>query len=132
VSDLRRLILTHRRWAALLLFAALALRIMMPAGFMPVATGKTVTIALCTGTGPVPVTLHIPGEPGKGDSHRDGAAQPCAYAALGGPALAAADPALLAAALLFAFVLALLSTDLRLPRFGAYLRPPLRGPPALL
>lgn len=110
---------------------ALLLKVVVPAGFMTVATGKTLTVELCTGTGPASVTLHIPAEPGKKDGKSGSAEQPCAFSALGAQALAATDPVLLAAALLFAFIFALIAPDQRLPRRTSHLRPPLRGPPAL-
>jgi hypothetical protein len=128
---LRHLARTHRRWAALLFCLALLLKVVVPAGVMTVATGKTLTVELCTGTGPASVTLHIPTESGKEDGKHSAAEQPCAFSALGAQSLAATDPVLLAAALLFIFVLALIAPDQRLPRRTSYLRPPLRGPPAI-
>ncbi|MBN8817654.1 MAG: DUF2946 family protein [Sphingomonas sp.] len=131
MHSLRHLARTHRHWAALLFCLALLLKVVVPAGFMTVATGKTLTVELCTGTGPASVTLHIPAEPGKKDGKSGSAEQPCAFSALGAQALAATDPVLLAAALLFAFIFALIAPDQRLPRRTSHLRPPLRGPPAL-
>jgi len=133
VLHLRRLIHSHRCWAAVLLGVALLLKTVVPAGYMTVNNGKTVTVELCSSSGAGPMTLHIPvdGESRKGDD-KAFADQPCAFAGLGAHALAATDPVVLAAALAFTFILALLAADLRLPRHGDHLRPPLRGPPALV
>lgn len=132
VQRFRRLALNHGRWAALLFCLALSLRILMPTGFMPVATGKALTVELCTGTGPASLVLHVPAAPGKDRDQGKPADQPCSFSALGIQSLAAADPVLLGAALLFAFLLALLVPESAPVRDAAHLRPPLRGPPALV
>jgi len=130
---LRRLLLSNRCWATTLLGLALLLKALMPAGYMTVANGKSITVEICSGTGPASVTLHIPTDGSdKGGKGTSSAEQPCAFAGLGAQALAAVDPLILAAALAFAFIVALLFVDLRLPRHCEYLRPPLRGPPAHL
>ena len=128
---LRRLILSNRCWAATLFGLALLLKALMPAGYMTVSSGKSITVEICSGTGPAALTLHIPSG-GNDKSGKTSAERPCAFAGLGAQALAAVDPFILEAALAFAFILALLTVDLRLPRHREHLRPPLRGPPALI
>lgn len=125
---LRRLILSNRCWAATLLGLALLLKALMPAGYMTVSSGKSITVEICSGTGPASLTLHIPSD--EHDKGKASAEQHCAFAGLGAQALAAVDPYILEAALAFAFILALLFVDLRLARHRDHLRPPLRGPPA--
>ncbi|RDE06419.1 hypothetical protein DVW87_01475 [Sphingomonas aracearum] len=122
---------------ALLLLAALAMRVVVPAGFMPVFDGGRVTLALCDGFGPVAPAAPAAAMPdmahGHGPVHEhptDGATSPCAFADLALPALGAADPIVLLAALAFVAVLALLQAPLPLPALARRLRPPLRGPPA--
>lgn len=66
--------------------------------------------------------------------HSDGSharEMPCAFAGLAAAGLTATDPIQLA--LLIAFVMAVARVPLALPRLhtAPYLRPPLRGPPAL-
>ncbi|MCW2364349.1 hypothetical protein M2346_002274 [Sphingobium xanthum] len=126
---MRRLVLSHRCWAATLLGLALLFKALMPAGFMPVVSGKTLTVELCSSGGAGPITLHIPVE-GKDKTPQTQSDQTCAFGGLTAQALAATDPVVLEAALAFIFATALLQTDLRLPRHETYLRPPLRGPPA--
>lgn len=129
----RRLIMSNRCWAVTLLGLALLFKAVMPAGYMTVSSGKSVTVEICSGTGPASLTLHIPTDGGeKGGKGTTSAEQPCAFASLGTQALAAVDPVILAAALAFAFILALRIVDLRLPARREHLRPPLRGPPALI
>ena len=133
VLHLRRLILSNRCWAATLLGLALLLKALIPAGYMTVSSGKSIIVEICSGTGPASVTLHIPADGSdKGHKGTTSAEQPCAFASLGAQALAAVDPVILAAALAFTFILALRLVDLRLARHREHLRPPLRGPPALL
>ncbi len=129
MHSLRRLVLRHRHWAALLLVLALLARALLPAGYMPVMAGKTLTVAMCQGDGPV--TINIPVSAGKAGGESGGGVHhaPCAFSALNGAALAAADPLLLAEAILFAFVLALYALPLPPLRRSGHLRPPLRGPP---
>ena len=129
---LRRLAMSNRCWAATLFGLALLLKALMPAGYMTVSSGKSITVEICSGTGPASLTLHIPTDGSdKGGKGATSAEQPCAFAGLSAQALAAVDPVILAAALAFTFILALLTVDLRLPRHRDHLRPPLRGPPAL-
>lgn len=121
--------LRSRPWlAALALAAALALRLLVPAGFMPTVADGRVTLTLCSGVQPAAPMAAMPGMA----HHDDGsgtAEAPCAYADLALPALGSADPALLAAALAFVVALAMRRAIPLAPRASARLRPPLRGPP---
>ncbi|WP_082462711.1 DUF2946 family protein [Sphingobium sp. Leaf26] len=109
------------------------MKLAVPAGFMPAVSNGQIVVSLCSSAGPVKMVLAVPGlKHGKSDDghHRGTAEQPCAFASLSAPLLAAADAILLAAALLFVLALGMrplvLSAAMALP----YLRPPLRGPPA--
>lgn len=107
------------------------MKIVVPSGFMPTISNGRIVVSVCSGIGPTTMVMTIPGLEHKSDSegHQGKAEQPCAFAGLSTPSLAAADPFLLAAAILF--VLALGMRPLVLPTSTAppYLRPPLRGPP---
>lgn len=116
-------------FVALIVAAALLVRLLVPAGFMPVFAGGAVTIAVCTGDGPMQVIIPAPGATGQHDDRGGHATSPCAFADLALPAIGGADPVLLAAALLFVIAAALAAVAAAPHRRIAHLRPPLRGPP---
>ena len=123
----------HRGLMLALLALALAARALLPAGWMPQAGERVLTMAICADAsgGKLVHRIVLPASQkpvGEGAGH----AKPgtCAWSSLAMASLSGADPALLAAALLF--ILALGFADVALPRRAEreYLRPPLRGPPA--
>jgi hypothetical protein len=124
VTSLRRLARRFPALAAAAVLAALLLRLVVPAGFMPVVEHGRLTIALCSGAGPMTAM------PGHGHHQPPAtAAKSCAFADLAVPAIGGADPIQLAAALRFVLALGLVLA-LVLPVVApARLRPPLRGPP---
>ncbi|WP_242098321.1 hypothetical protein [Sphingomonas sp. CROZ-RG-20F-R02-07] len=108
---------------------ALAVRLAVPLGFMPVATASGVAIMPCPAAGAVPVAMaamhhgHGRESPGKTDTA-------CPFAGLSLPSIAGAD-----AAWVVAVVVAVLAAGLRplarWPRRDAIRwRPPSQGPPA--
>jgi hypothetical protein len=116
----------------LLLAAALAIRAVMPQGYMVTMAPGQIAISICTGQGPSTILIGKAQGSDHSDDGHDGqdAAQRCAFADLTVPGLPAVPPIELALAL--AFVLALWlahAVPLRLHRVGR-LRPPLRGPPS--
>ena len=129
-----RLYLKHRRpWATWLIAAALLMKVIVPAGYMPVISDGAIAIQLCSGFGPEMMAMAMPGmgdhhgeidHSGKGD-------MPCGFAGHAPAAIAGADPILLIAAIAF-----IIATLFRMPLFRpvrriGYLRPYLRGPPAI-
>ena len=108
------------------------MKALVPAGYMPVRSGGSIVIELCSGFGPEKMTMAMPGmgdHHGKGDRPRGDA--PCGFAGHAPPSMAAADPILLVLAIAF-----ILATLFRMPvswpvRRVSYLRPPLRGPPTI-
>jgi hypothetical protein len=132
VHVLRRLVLKNRKLAGFVLVLALAMKLLVPAGFMPTFSDGRIVVSICSGTGPTTMVMTIPGlEHGKSkDGHQGKAEQPCAFAGLSAPSLAAADPMLLAIAIAFAMALALQPITASIIRARPHLRPPLRGPPA--
>lgn len=124
----RRFLLSHPRAAAALIALALAMKLAVPAGFMPVAAPGQLMVLICTEFGPQHVAIDVPGMPATPD---DGAKmdQPCAFAGLGLAWLPGADAMLLAAALAFILVLGFAAVTLPLLARTPRLRPPLRGPP---
>ncbi len=97
--------------------AALALRLILPAGWMPVASADGVAIALCSGS-------VAPGDPATPAGTPD---QPCDYATALGPLLLAGAVLLPLLALPFLPVAPLPVPGLALHRHRP--RPPGQGPP---
>jgi len=116
------------------LACALAMKILVPAGFMPVVSEGRVTIEICGGIVPVQKVM-APMMTMPGMAHHSGKSDhqereiPCAFSGLTAPSLAAVDPVLLAIAI--AFIVGLVfGVRTAVPIAAqAYLRPPLRGPP---
>lgn len=137
MSQLRRHIRNHPALAIWLIAAALVMKVLVPAGFMPTMAAGTVTITVCDGVNTSRMTMALPGmaQHDRGDHDDDGKAHaemPCPYAGLATPSLAAVDPVQLALAIAFVFAFALVAVPA--PRFAPvrHLRPPLRGPPVRL
>jgi hypothetical protein len=128
VTRFRALSRRYPLLAALLMAAALLLRVAVPAGFMPVVEEGRFTVLICSGTGPARMQVAMPG---MAHGQHDTAEPPksCAFSDLSLQALGGADPVQLAAAILYAFVAALLLAAALPVRPSAHLRPPLRGPP---
>lgn len=136
MSSLRALTHAYARLTLVLAVLALAVKALVPAGYMISAAGErflTVTICADASGTPKQMRIAIPDENDTGGDHSEAAdkSQPCAFSGIGHAALGGADPVLLAAAL--AFILLIGLAPLRAPpaRDASFLRPPLRGPPAL-
>lgn len=115
--------------AALILAAALLLRVLVPAGFMPVVEQGRVSLTLCSGYGPV---VAKPMHHGGHHMPVQQTQSPCAFADLALPVLGGVDPLILAVALAFVAILALLLAAVVAPSTPSRLRPPLRAPPAIV
>lgn len=135
----------HRRWWLVLCLAALALRLLIPAGHMPVIDAGGLAIVACPdaaapmaiprdrNTPPHHARTHRTG--GHDDRHDDGdrgGGQVCAFAGLSAPLLGGADPLLLVAVLAWIAATALAMRPLRIVRCTPHLRPPPQGPPATI
>lgn len=147
MTGFRRLALRHPLAAACLLAAALLMKALVPGGYMISASGGRLAIELCSGSQPrvplaapamtmgmahdveAPAMRHHPAPDHK--SGHEKPEMPCAFAGLSLTALAAADPVILAIALLFVMMVALRPTMPRARPRPPFLRPPLRGPPAV-
>jgi hypothetical protein len=118
--------LRARPRAAMLLAAALFLRLLVPAGFMVGNAAGVPALVPCPAAAPAPVMVH--------GGHHHGpvphAEAPCPFAALAAPALPPADPLALAPPQPgFALASALLPAESPVPGAASPL-PPARGPPA--
>jgi hypothetical protein len=133
VTRLRRLLFEHRLLCGCLIAAALLMKVVVPAGFMPVALRGTLVLGFCSGYGPKTIAVTIPAreERSSPDEHQQKSEMPCAFAGLSMLGLPAVDPLLLALAIAF-LVERAIRTATPIPAITrSYLRPPLRGPPLL-
>jgi hypothetical protein len=133
VSALRAFIRSHRLLALWLVFAALAMKALVPGGYMIAVHAKILTVEICgDGSGgsltqQVSVPMKDDSAPGQsGHGKAEGA---CPYSALSHLSLAGTDPLLLAVALVYIVSLGFLPLAQRQHGQALYLRPPLRGPP---
>jgi hypothetical protein len=122
--------------ALAVIVCALALRMLVPQGWMPVSDAHGVRITLCTGSGPMDMarTMSMPGmamHHGKTGHDQSQPDHPCAFAGLG---LALAEPTLPALALpplARIEALALRPLTIAIGRGLAAPPPPSTGPPLL-
>lgn len=140
MSILRHHVLRRRWLAAWLIAMALLMKMAVPSGYMLGISNGAIGVELCPGFAPpsptMAMTMNDMGQALDHDGAHHGepqdhgkAEQPCAFAGLTAPALAGADPLLLA--MVVAFIIATAFRVAARPLFqqSPYLRPPLRGPP---
>jgi len=132
---LRALLRDRARLTLALLALALAVKAVVPAGFMLSAGGDrflTVTICSDASGSPKEMQIAIPGKKRAGGDHSDAAAKAthCAFSGLGHSAIGGADPLQLAGALAFILLLGIAALPSLPLRDILFLRPQLRGPPA--
>ena len=117
--------------------ATLLLRLLVPSGYMIDRVSGHFTITICSGIAAPAVTTAMPGMHGEMPDHgkpgdHGKAEMPCAFSGFSAAALSATDPLQLAA--LIVFIMGAVFARRTLPPCvaWAYLRPPLRGPPAVI
>lgn len=131
-----RRLLAQRHLAVLICAAALALKLLVPTGYMIDGSHGRIAVTICSGTGPVTMMMEMPGmdhsmlDHGKKDHGK--AEMPCAFAGLSAAMTGAIDPIQIAALIAFVMALGLVAMVPPVPSRPVYLRPPLRGPPATL
>ena len=140
MSQFRSFLRDHRRLAALLLAAALCMKALVPAGFMVEAHASAFHLTICGdgahggGAAVKAIRDKLPvahGQNDHGAADHGKASQSCPYAVLGMASLGGADAPLLAMALAFVLALAFLPVAGTVAGRDLWLRPPLRGPPAI-
>src|SRR3546814_17537543 len=62
VTMIRSFLARHRWLAIWLAGAALMLKVLVPAGFMPTVSSGTILVQLCSGQGPQTVMMELPGD----------------------------------------------------------------------
>lgn len=131
---LRTLLMRHRTVALLVVLAALCMKIVVPTGFMIGQNSKVLTIQLChdrLGEASVKqLVIPMKGEPSD-SSGKQGKGE-CPFASLSMASMTGANLALLAIALAFILTLGFAPVRPARPERVFHIRPPLRGPPALI
>jgi len=130
VQALRSFLRGHRRLAACLIALALAMKALVPSGYMVGASAHVLTVQICADSQAqhLTQTLVIPGESTPADHAKsDGT---CGWGVLAMAALGGADLALLRLALAFILLSGLAPATPAAASPTQHLRPPLRGPPA--
>jgi len=108
--------------------AALLVKAVMPAGFMPVVSNDIIFVQLCTGQGAQTIAMKVPGQTDNSDHGQS--EMPCAFAGLSSPSLAAVDPVLLTIAIAFVIAGGIRFHSQIILWRRVYLRPPAIGPPS--
>ena len=133
---IRRLI-AQRHLATLICAAALLLKLLVPTGYMIGSDHGAMAIIICTGMAPATVMMDMPGMHGDSADHGKSkdhgkAEQPCAFTGLSTAMTEAVDPIQLTELIAFIMAIGMVGVLLPTPSGPAFLRPPLRGPPAIL
>lgn len=135
MNALRLFLRDYSRFAVLLLALALAMKALVPSGYMIGSQSKVLTISICAdtqgGSYTKQVVLPDSGER-SGDTQHAKDGQACPFSALAMASLAGTDPVLLSLALGFILALGFAAASPTQPRRVPHLRPPLRGPPATI
>jgi len=132
MEALAALIRKHRTIAFSLIVLALVMKAVVPAGFMLGTENKVLTVLVCADASGEHLTKAIT-VPSSGKSEGQAkAGESCPFASLSAASLGADDMPFVALAI--AFMLLLGFAPARIPTLAGltYVRPPLRGPPALI
>jgi hypothetical protein len=118
-----------------LLALALGMKAVVPTGFMVSSGGDrylTVTICSDASGGAHQMRIALPAKPSSDEDPQDAADQNphCAFAGLGHAALGGADPIQLTSAIVFILITGFVLPTAQPRHDIAFLRPPLRAPPA--
>jgi hypothetical protein len=132
MKGLRQIAMNRRGLALWLIAFALALRALVPGGYMLREQGTVLTIAICGDATGAHLTRQIvvPQRDGAQDLDPQHAkSTTCPYSVLDMAGAPGADPILLGLAFAFILAIGLLPLAAPEPSARAHLRPPLRGPP---
>ncbi|RMF09579.1 MAG: hypothetical protein D6763_07550 [Alphaproteobacteria bacterium] len=136
VSRLRTLLISHTRLTLLLLAFTVAVKAVVPPGFMVSRDGDgflTVTICSAASGTSRQMKIAIPGKGDAGDNHSTAAdeVQHCAFSGLGHAALGGTDSVHLAGPMDLVTLSGPVPLQAPPARDLSFLRPLLRGPPSL-
>ncbi|QTD56089.1 DUF2946 family protein [Parasphingorhabdus cellanae] len=129
---IRHLLQTRSLWFVALFTLALAMKALVPHGYMISADSQTMTVKICNGVGDTESTVTIPMGT-DGSDHDNGSnmtGKACSSSSVSQSAMTVTDPVQLAIALGFILLAGLLVRTAMPSERLTRLRPPLRGPPA--
>lgn len=135
MNRFRALLLRYRIMAFAVIALALAMKALVPTGYMIGSDSRVLSIRICddaqltSAVHAKDIAIPMKGEHSGKHAKGEGA---CPYSALSFASLGGADPIQLALALLFILATGFAPIVLPALRRAAHLRPPLRGPPALI
>lgn len=132
MQRIRRLLKNNGWWFSLLFALALALKALVPSGYMISTDSKTITVMICNGSEGAKQTIAIPMNTETGSHHKesDKSSEACASGSFSKSTMTMTDPIQLVLALAF-ILLAGRMVSITIPSARVIRwRPPLRGPPA--
>lgn len=130
---LRNYLLVRRALAIAVIVLALAIKALVPAGFMIETGNMVISVAICadaSGDHASSRDIVIPAKQPSGGSSKTEPGDSCAFAGHSPAVAAGADPVQVALALAFIILLGFLPVAMPLVSPGRRVRPPLRAPPA--
>jgi len=132
MNTLRAFFLRHRATAFAVIALAMAMKALIPAGYMVGGDARTLTVRICDGYADAApaVAIAVKGHGDAGKTAHD--QQACPFSGLGHAGMTGADPILLAMMLAFILLRGVAAPVFAGPRPLPRLRPPLRAPPALI
>lgn len=125
MTILRRSFRDHPRLLLWLAVLAFAVKLLVPAGYMPVVDAGRVAIVTCPG---VTASHHMPRGHDAPAKH-DAPDTPCAFTGLGASAIGTAEPVARTIGVVLAVVIAARPPSAPPTRDAGRWRPPLRAPP---
>ena len=136
MTAIRRIFKAYPGLLALVCCAALAMKFLVPPGYMVDQDSKSFTVKICNGVGQAEATIEIPFEPksvgnGQHDAAGDQTDPACSFAGFSQFLATGADPIQLALAMVFILLAGLQLSQLPSSGVPDRLRPPLRGPPVI-
>lgn len=135
MGSLRTFLRSNRHLAALLVALALAMKALVPAGYMLAEQTTVLSVTICAdGQGKrIAHEITVPMKPGHADDSGDlgKGSGTCSWSSLSTGTLGNAAPELLAVALAFILALGFLPAAPPATSSPSRLRPPLRAPPVL-
>ncbi len=135
MGALRHFLLTRRYVALGVIVIALAIKALMPGGFMLETQGHVLTVAVCADASGGRVSAReivILGKPAGNAAAQAKAGEGCAFSALSMAGLSGTDPALLALAIAFILLLGVRRAVAARLAPARRIRPPLRAPPVFV